>query len=57
MSANGKELIVSISSMVEFIEALHGPRGALDSWLECNSEDEVRAHIISLVNLNKEDSK
>lgn len=49
MSANDKESIVSKSSVAEFTDALYGPRGALDSWLECNSEDEVRAHILHLI--------
>ncbi|HEY9145647.1 MAG TPA: hypothetical protein VIN36_03095 [Thiobacillus sp.] len=32
-------------SVLAFTEALEGPKGSLDGWLECNNEAEVRAHI------------
>lgn len=35
-------------SVKDLKEALHGPRGALDGYLECMSEDEVRADILTL---------
>ena len=33
------------SSVLAFVEALNGRKGALDAWLESNDEAEVRAHI------------
>lgn len=36
------------SSVLAFSEALHGAKGELDAWLECNNEAEVKAHIFSL---------
>ena len=33
------------ASVLAFAEALNGQRGAIDAWLECNDEAEVRAHV------------
>jgi len=40
--------------MTTFLEALNGRRGDLDAWLECNNEAEVRAHVLALVNAERE---
>lgn len=45
MESNQPKTLLSASSVVAFTEALNGERGALDAWLECNDEKEVRAHI------------
>lgn len=37
------------SSVLAFKEALDGPPGMLDGWLECNDEDEVKVHILALL--------
>lgn len=42
-------------SLAEFVEAMNGPRGDLDAWLECNDEAEVRAHIMALVDAEREE--
>lgn len=34
---------------MELIKAMNGGKGALDAWLECHSEDAVRAAIMALV--------
>lgn len=41
--------IITAELMREFRRALSGGRGALDSWLEVNNEEEVRAHILTLI--------
>jgi len=33
----------------EFLDAVNGERGALDAWLECNSEQECRVAIKALM--------
>lgn len=33
----------------DFVKALYGGRGDLDSWLECNNEAECRAAILGMV--------
>ncbi len=42
------------SALAAFLEALNGRRGDLDAWLECNNEAEVRAHVLALVNVERE---
>ena len=37
----------------EFLEALNGEPGALDAWLECYNETEVRAAINHAIGLQK----
>lgn len=34
--------------MIELKDVLHGQKGDLDAWLECQSEDEVRDAILAL---------
>lgn len=48
------EKTVKTSSLAAFLEALNGRRGDLDAWLECNNEDEVRAHVLALVKSERE---
>lgn len=38
----------------EFIAALHGGKGDLDSWLECNNEAECRAAIFGAIDAERE---
>ena len=38
---------LSESEMARFREAVNGPRGNLDAWLEVNNEAEVRAHVLA----------
>lgn len=40
-----EKVVLAPSSVLAFKEALEGGRGELDSWLECNNEAEVRAHV------------
>ena len=48
-AVSGELSSVSPKAQTEFMQALHGEKGALDAWLECNSEAEVRAHVLALV--------
>lgn len=48
------DLKVRPSALAAFLEALNGRRGDLDAWLECNNEAEVRAHVLALVNAERE---
>ena len=38
----------------EFIKAVHGGRGELDAWLECNNEAECRAAIFGIIEEERE---
>ena len=40
------------SSVMAFSEAMQGRTGALDAWLECNNEAEVRAHVEAYARAN-----
>jgi hypothetical protein len=42
---------VTQASLAEFSAALRGKPNELDHWLEENSEDSVRAHIVTLCKL------
>ena len=42
------------STLAAFLEALNGPRGDLDAWLEYKNEAEVRAHVLALVKAERE---
>lgn len=45
MDLKQPKTLLSPTSVIAFMEALNGERGALDAWLECNDEKEVRTHI------------
>lgn len=40
-----KPVALAPSSVAAFTEAMRGPKGTLDAWLEVNNEAEVRAHV------------
>ena len=48
------EPTVRPSTLAAFFEALNGRVGDLDAWLECNTESEVRAHVLALVKAERE---
>ncbi len=45
MTSDIKPVALAPSSVAAFTEAMRGPKGALDAWLEDNNEAEVRAHV------------
>ena len=43
------------NTLPEFLAALNGQNGELDTWLENNNEAEVRAHVLALVNAERDE--
>src|SRR5688572_20742913 len=49
MTADNRLPELPAPDLAAFVEALNGPRGSLDAWLECNDESDVRGAIRALL--------